>query len=354
MKMYFFKTALIFSVFTGFLSVASAQEVQFEQGAGTAQPAATTYQANAPVNPTGAVATQTPSGMLLLCPCNSEEAANQVATSPGAVLLCPCSPGTSYPPQQQQNNMLENEFNAFGAPETPAAAPVTTDELTLSDEAPVADGSSELSLDEEEETYQEPIDVQYALDGFSAGVVFFNQNYNVKAEMLLNGVTKVDLSSKSADFQSVGVVGRYAVMPYHGLGTDLNLSVASTINHNNANFAAIITTKAELNLAYTFKSRRESPMYVFGGVGYEHVTGKEIQALLTPGGSLFQIGLGTGISKKFNIEISYSYAKHTVSDSFMDNSINTALGLGATTVDLDRSQASVTSNVVLARMIYNF
>lgn len=312
--------------------------------------------------PLGTIATQTPSGMLLLCPCNSEESANQVATSPGAVLLCPCTPGTNVPAQQKPKDTkdtLENEFNAFGAPESsPESATqgekAGDDQLSLDDQSLSADAASELTLEDEAEQPAQIIDVEYALDGFSAGVMFFNQNYNLSAEMIVNGFTKVNLSTKSADFQSVGVMGRYAVLPYGSIGTDINVSVASTINHSNANFAAILTGKAELNLAYTFKSRVGAPIYIFGGLGVEYVSGREIQALLAPTGSLLQLGAGTGVGKKFNIEVLYSYAKHAVSDAYMDNSINTAVEQGATSVSLDRGQASVSSNVILGRMSYNF
>lgn len=222
-------------------------------------------------------------------------------------------------------------------------------ELTL--ETPMAPaGTNEMTLDVDEQQV-ETLEQEYALNGYSLGLAVFNQNFNVDAKLLINEKSTVDLSSQSSDFQSAGVMARYAVLPYNKVGTDLNITLGSSLNHNSVGFSSITSVKAELNLGYAIKLF-QTPVYFLGGIGYELIYGNDIQKILSPGGGTVQIGAGIGLGKKFNVELFYCYANHTVSTTFQENAQNIGIQGGAKTGRF--LTQTVTSNIIESKLTYSY
>lgn len=228
-----------------------------------------------------------------------------------------------------------------------------TEEPSLSADAVV--NSNEMIWDDEEGSNKQlEFETLYALNGFSLGFVALNQNYNVDAEIYLNSITKVDLSSSSSDFQAAGVMLRYAVLPINKIGTDFNFSIYSTTNNDSLGFSSITTAKAELNLAYAMPIGNFAALYVLAGGGYEVVYGNDIEKLLIPGGAAWQLGAGLGLAKKINFEVIYSSSVHSISQKFIDNAINTAITNGATTAATGTVRPKVTANLIQGRLTYSF
>jgi hypothetical protein len=192
------------------------------------------------------------------------------------------------------------------------------------------------------------------MNGWSFGATAFIQNYNVDAQMFIDNGTadglKVDLSSKSADFQNVGVVARYAILPINKIGTDINLTLGNSINHDSFNFSSITTLRGEINLGYALELGKQNSIYFLAGFGYEVVYGQDINRLVVPGGGMFQIGTGISINKKISVEGFYSYATHTVANSYLNDAANSA-GVAS---DFSESANKVISNIIQGRMTYSF
>ena len=222
-------------------------------------------------------------------------------------------------------------------------------ELTL--ETPMAPaGTNEMTLDVDEQQV-ETLEQEYALNGYSLGLAFLNQNFNVDAKVLIDEKSTLNLSSQSSDFQSAGIVGRYVILPFNKIGTDVNVSVASSVNHGSVGFSSITSLKAELNLGYAIKLS-QTPVYFLGGVGYELIYGNDIQKILSHGGGTVQIGVGIGIGKKFNVELFYCYAKHDVSTTFKENAQNIAIQSGAKSGRF--LTQTVTSNIIESKLTYSY
>lgn len=197
------------------------------------------------------------------------------------------------------------------------------------------------------------IDQEYLTNGLSFGATMFNHNYNVVANLLLNNNFPFDASKKTADFQSAGAVLRYAILPYDKIGTDVNLTVASTLNHLNLNSTAIASAKAEINLGYSIQAGG-LPIYMLAGLGSEILTGKDIEALVAKTGTGFQVGGGVGLGKKFQFEFMYTYMRHPISDQYLANVANIALANGAVSAKYDNNEANATSNILTGRVIYSY
>lgn len=221
-------------------------------------------------------------------------------------------------------------------------------ELTL--EAPIApsDATSEMYVDVDEKQV-ETLEQEYAMNGYSMGFVVYNQNYNVNASLNKDS-TSYDISSKSADIQSAGVVGRYAILPYGKVGTDINASIASSLNSESSGISTITSFKGEVNLGYAFRLIGNSPVYFLAGLGYEIVTGNDIENILVNGGGTAQIGGGLGLGKSLSIEGSYVYSQHSLSQKFIDNAI---LKSGSATATMG-DKAAVTSNTIQGRLVFNY
>lgn len=199
----------------------------------------------------------------------------------------------------------------------------------------------------------ESIEQEYAMNGLSFGTALFSDNYNVHAEVVVNG-TNVEISKKSDDFLNIGVMGRYAILPYNKVGTDLNVSVATSSNHTSANFSAITTIRLEANLGYAIKLSASTPLYFLLGAGYEHTMSKDLAEIQTQGGTAGQTGVGFGFSKNLNFEFMYSYVKHPIRDTFLENYAALTMANGASSVSYVASKASVVSNLLIGRLTYNY
>lgn len=251
---------------------------------------------------------------------------------------------------------IESELDQAQGKSTaiPTSTAPTSVEMNLDLETPaepVSNGVSEVELDTDEQQV-EALEQEYAVDGYSLGFALYNQNYNVEAKMLLDSTRLVDVSSGSSDFQSVGVIGRYSVLPYNKVGTDISASISSSVNHGNAGFSSITAVKAEVNLGYAMLVGAQMPIYFLAGLGYEVVKGTDIEKILVPGGSTMQIGGGLGLGKKFNIEALYSYSVHAVNPYFFKNATDAAQQIGgATTVDFEPN-SKVYSNIIHTRITY--
>lgn len=245
---------------------------------------------------------------------------------------------------QTQNNQegdatsAEEAFSAGAALETPLAPTGVVDEAN--------------SSSDEDEQQVETLEQEYAINGYSVGALLFNHNYNVYANLLVDGAT-VNLSSRSPDFQSAGIMGRYAILPYGKVGADLNISLATTLNHGSVNNSSITTLRAEVNFGYAFKIAKSTSFYVLAGLGYEVTKGADIENILTPGGGAFQVGGGIAFSKKLNFEFIYSYVSHTIKDKYLETAALAAAANGAT-VSFNPKDAAVISNVLLGRVTYNY
>ncbi|MBY0553363.1 hypothetical protein K2P97_02460 [bacterium] len=263
----------------------------------------------------------------------------------------PAPPNQAAPPAEETS--LEEELNQAQTTQTPPA-PAPTSELTIQPTEPVTPTTNEVVMDAPDDSSPNLDDEAYAMNGLSFGLTGFVHNYNVDATMFVDDGTadgkKVDLSSKSADFQSVGVVVRYAILPLNRVGTDFVFTVGNTINHSSVNFGSITTARAELNLAYTIDFGKTNALYFFAGGGYEVIHGQDINRLVVPGGGLFQGGAGITFNKKFSLEGLYSYASHRVNQRYLNEAANAA----QLQTDFTRSANTVTSNVIQGRLTYAF
>lgn len=98
-----------------------------------------------------------------------------------------------------------------------------------------------------------PADTQekFVLNGYSAGLVIYNQSYSAKVIANFDS-TPSSVSSSTADLQNIGILGRYSVIPVGALGTDFALTLASSVNHSSAGLSQVFTTRFEMNLGWGF------------------------------------------------------------------------------------------------------
>ncbi|MEK6628272.1 MAG: outer membrane beta-barrel protein [Bdellovibrionota bacterium] len=244
---------------------------------------------------------------------------------------------TAAPPEATSE--LSNELDSDFIVETPSEV--------------ASEATSTMRIDTEEEVEYDSVEQEYALNGYSIGALLFNHNYNVKANVLVNSVP-VDISLKSADFRSAGIMARYAVLPYDKVGADVNISLASSMNHTSLEFSSITTLRAELNLGYAFRMGNSASVYFLAGAGYEVTKGTDINDILVPGGGAFQLGGGIGFAEKLDFEFIYSYVSHAVNDKFFESVAAAAIAGGATSVSYNSKGSAVVSNVLLGRVTYNY
>ena len=245
---------------------------------------------------------------------------------------------------------LENELNNLEQSEAkkPNEEPTAVqDEFTLEQPVVSPDATSEMNA-EAETPFLETLEQEYALNGFSMGLAMSNQNYNIKASINNNNIS-TNLSSKSSDIQNAGVTGRYAILPFDKVGSDINISISSSINHESAGISPITSYKGEVNLGYAIRLGVNFPVYILAGLGFELIKGTDIEKILNPGGSMIQIGGGFGLGKRISIEASYAYSEHRLSDVFIRNATLVA-GSGSV---MD-SKTAVTSNIIQTRLSFNY
>lgn len=271
--------------------------------------------------------------------------------------------------EEQLNNELGGELGTGENQEG-----ISTDELMMLDEtgliSPVAPypTTSGFEPEENDDDHGEDetsgrvryIEPRYAKNGYSFGVQVWTERFDIKASMLTSvvvggttTVNKVDLSSSSNDFQNIGVVGRYAILPYDNIGADLNLTAGTSINHGDSGLSAIYTIRGEFNLSYTFEVGATSALYVLGGVGYETFLGDEIQKIVSAsGGGTIQLGAGFKLGEQISAELMYMRAYHKVSDKFFRRAGDTAIAQGATSYSPQES--SVTAQIIQGRLMFEF
>lgn len=214
-------------------------------------------------------------------------------------------------------------------------------------------GSSSVDY-EDEELQVQSLEQEYAMKGFAMGFVAFYHNYNIDAKIRLFRDDLADISVKSPDFQSIGASARYSILPFNKIGTDINVSIATSTNHSDINFSSIMTIKTEVNLGYAIRVGDLIPIYLLVGIGYEVVKGTDIEQRVVPGGGAIQIGGGMGLGKKINLEIFYSNANHAVGAVYLENAARIARAAGAPTADYKNLDNHVSSNVILGKLSFNF
>ncbi len=262
----------------------------------------------------------------------------------------PNQPSNTTIPTSEQPTSEDLSLDA--ALQTPPSSQ-QSEELPMDDTPAGPVGRSDVEYDREELQVQS-IEQEYAMKGFAMGFVAYNHNYNVDAKIRIDSADLIDISSVSPDFQSAGVAFRYAILPYNKFGTDLNLSLASSLNHTNNNFAAIMTAKAEVNIGYALRVANLIPIYILAGIGFEVTKGTDIEKIMDPGGGTIQIGGGFGLGQKINLEFFYSVTNHAVSRTYFDKAAQAALNSGATAVGIQGLKSHVSSNILLGKLSVNF
>lgn len=196
-------------------------------------------------------------------------------------------------------------------------------------------------------------DNEHALKGFSVGAIAYNQNFNANIAITVDGRDKT-FGAKSPDIQFIGAVGRYTIFPYSKIGTDLAVSVATSVNHASLNYSPITATKLEINLGYAWQTMSRSSIYVLGGVGYESVKGKEIERFTASGGGLVNLGLGLNFTKTISLEGLFTFSRHPVSSVYLDSVKTAVTNEGATSVSTNDSRSVINSYALQGRLIYVF
>jgi hypothetical protein len=196
-------------------------------------------------------------------------------------------------------------------------------------------------------------DNEHALKGYSVGAIAYNQNFNANVALTVDGRDKT-FGAKSPDIQFVGAIGRYTVFPYKMIGTDLAMTVATSVNHGTLNYSPMIATKLEINLGYAWQTLTRSSFYVFGGIGYETVKGKDIEKLIGAGGGIANLGLGLNFTKTISLEGVFTFARHPVSSVYLESVKTAVLNEGATSVTTNDSRSVINSYALQGRLIYVF
>lgn len=218
-------------------------------------------------------------------------------------------------------------------------------------QAPPPDGMSSAYVDDEP---VEDFEEDFAMNGYSIGLLALTQTFSVKAAMKLTAGGIVDLSSDSTDFQSAGLNLRYAIMPFNRIGTDLNFSLGTTVNNESVNYSSITFAKALLNLGYAIPwGKDNNSLYFLLGGGYEYISGSDIQKVLAPGGGTYQAGVGLGLGRKTNIEVFYAFSSHALNNEYIDQAGAIAISKGAAGYE-PVGDRKVTSASIIGRLNYNF
>jgi hypothetical protein len=216
------------------------------------------------------------------------------------------------------------------------------------------EGTSYLTPEEMEDEPQQDLAVEYAMKGYSFGFLGMDQSFDVNAAILINGTTNVDLHTHSADFQSVGGMLRYAILPYYKIGTDLTLTGGTTLNHESVHYTSINFAKAIVSLGYAIELGSSSSLYFLLGGGFEYVSGIDINKIMKAAGATYQVGAGIGLARRFNIEIYYAYSSHPLSDDYLATATAAALVQNPSATVENAGSSSVTSSSVIGNLNYSF
>lgn len=211
--------------------------------------------------------------------------------------------------------------------EMPSATPL--DSIDTATEMSPEDNlaSAQTTTESENVNLASPVEIlqsENALYGISVGLVtsyqWLYENYKMKS---IYGDENVD--RELASIQSVGVVVRYAILPYYSLGTDVNISYTRSVNHNSVTYdntktmSEISTLKAELNFGYAVQLSKYLPIYFLAGIGAENTSGGSIENIVNSQGYGGQAGGGIVINSKLNLEGMYSYYFHRISQRIQDD-----------------------------------
>ncbi len=194
---------------------------------------------------------------------------------------------------------------------------------------------------------------KYALLGYSFGTLLFIQNFSTTTKVKADS-TPLTLTTKTADFQNAGFVIRYSNIPFDTVGMDYSGAIATSINHNSSNYAAITSIKLDFNLSYARQTADKLPYYFLAGVGYQLLNGSSITNLVSGGAAVFQLSSGLILLKSLSIEVGYQYSKYTLSSDFYDTLETAIRAQGVTSVVFDETASSAVSNVILGRLTYKF
>lgn len=196
-------------------------------------------------------------------------------------------------------------------------------------------------------------DSDHALKGYSVGAIVYNQNFNANIALNVDGRDKT-FGAKSPDIQFIGAVGRYTVFPYSTIGTDLAVSLATSVNHGTLNYSPIMATKVEINLGYAWQTMARSSIYAFGGIGYETVKGKDIERLIGAGGGIVNAGIGLNFTKTISLEGVFTFARHPVSSVYLEQLKTAVVAEGATSVITNDARSVINSYALQGRLVYVF
>jgi hypothetical protein len=244
--------------------------------------------------------------------------------------------------------------------ENPLAMPPDTSEsatsLDMVTTKKVADTPNSSSNELTAET-KSPVQKKYvrpedrtALRGVWLGAALSSQNFSSTAKGTISG-TEREIKSTTANYQNAGFTAKYSHMPYNSVGTDISGTVSTSLNHGSLNSSAITSVNLQLNLTYAVSS--ENPYYLFGGFGYEVLSGKDIVRVVSPNGAALQGGGGIVLGKSYNLEGYYQVTRHKVSSDYLDQLTNYFTAQGASSVSFD-SSSEATSSILVARLTYRY
>lgn len=250
-------------------------------------------------------------------------------------------------PIPQEDASLEDEMSL--SEEDPAGGLISPVEAELT-QPPVPEGETS-----ESERVRE-LAPRYLMNGYSFGVEVWQHKYDIKSSLFVqNGSSaeqEIDISSSSADFQSVGGKLRYAILPYDAIGADLNVTAGTSLNHGSNGFASIHTLRGEFNLAYTFDLGGAGGFYILGGAGYEILFGEDIEKIVSYGGAgTAQAGGGISFGS-FSAELMYIMGFHRLSGAFIENAGKQAQNQGATSYR--GGSTKVTAQMISGRLMFAF
>lgn len=263
----------------------------------------------------------------------------------------------------QDEKSLDDEFATDAPlappaqiPETPNPMPSVSGEISIDQAEPLTfnkkGDENDLSANTNLATPIEVLQSQNALYGFSLGVVYstqpFTANYVIKSDF-----GEVSRSAKIDNIQSIGVIFRYAIVPFGGIGTDLNISYLTSQNHGSINYTPIKTLKGEVNLSYAVNLGKTLPLYILLGLGAEEVTGHSIEEKINKRGNGAQAGAGLTIGSIINLEAMYTYYEHRLSNSLVERE-QKANGDEAGHALINTADSKIVSQGILVRTTYSF
>lgn len=234
-------------------------------------------------------------------------------------------------------------------PTTQQGQTATTEQTT----GLTASGTTEESAGENSITLltDDPKRDEFAMHGWSIGFAGFAQNFNAYYE-IINPATGEPISgaSRSGELfdepvQYAGLVVRYAILPVNRLGTDINFSAVTSLNHDSVGITSSSISRLEGNLAYTQGISAGVKLYIFLGAGVQYVNGKEFELMIQHLGYGGQAGGGLSLSR-VNIDVMYSQYRNRIRGDYNDR----------TTVLMayDTNDSHIDSSGLVGRFTFNF